>query len=95
MELLAKAGDDIEAGGIVAKLTDGWPGNPRGDAVSLRVGGALHAAALTGRDPKLAAEYPAVKPDWSIDRVWPAARAFLEREEAHVRGFMRVAAADK
>lgn len=89
MELLARAADDIEAGGIVAKLTDGWPGNPRADAVSLRLAGALHAAALTGRDPVLAAEYPAVKPDWSIDRIWPVARDFLEREETHVRDFMR------
>lgn len=88
-ELLARCAADIEASGIVAKLTDGWPGSPRGDAVSLRLAGALHAAALTGRDPALAAEYPEARADWSMDRVWPLARDFLEREEAHVREFMR------
>lgn len=88
-ELLARAAEDIQRGGIVAKLTDGWPGNPRADAVSLRVAGVLHAAALTGRDPALAAEYPDQKPDWSMDRVWPIARDFLAREEAHAREFMR------
>lgn len=88
-ELLDRCAKDIEAGGIVAKLTDGWPGHPRTDAVSLRVAGALHAAALTGRDKALAAEYPEQRPVWSMDRVWPVARAFLEREEAHVRDFMK------
>lgn len=88
-QLLARCAADIEAGGIVAKLTDGWLGHPRADAVSLRLAGALHAAALTGRDPALAAEYPAAEPDWSMDRVWPIARAFLEREEAHVRDFLK------
>jgi hypothetical protein len=88
-ELLAKASDDIEAGGIVDRLTHGWPENPRRDALSLRIAGVLHAAALTGRDPQLQAEYPDARADWSMDRVWPIARDFLEREEAHVREFMK------
>ncbi len=87
-ELLDRCAKDIEAGGIVARLTDGWPGHPRTDAVSLRVAGALHAAALTGRDKALAAEYPEQRLVWSMDRVWPVARAFLEREEGWVRDFM-------
>lgn len=87
--LLARCGDDIEAGGIVAKLTNGWPGHPRADAVSLRLTGALHAAALTGRDEALAAEYPEARADWAMDRVWPVARDFLVREEAFVRDFMQ------
>lgn len=88
-ELLARGADDIEAGGPVARLVDGWQGNPRVDAVSLRWAGALHAAALTGRDAALAAEYPGARGNWSTDRVWPAAVAFLQREEAWVRDFMR------
>jgi hypothetical protein len=88
-DLLTAAADDIEAGGICAKLTEAWPGHPRADAVSLRLAGALHAAALTGRDPKLAAEYPGVKPDWSIDRIWPIARDFFNREEGWVRDFLK------
>lgn len=87
-QLLACCADDFVTRGIVAKLTDGWLGHPRADAVSLRLAGALHAAALTGRDKRLAAEYPDSRPDWSMDRIWPIARDFLALEEAHVRDFM-------
>lgn len=87
--LLARAADDIAAGGITARLTEGWAGNPRADAVSLRLAGALHAAALTGRDAQLAAEYPRQRADWSVDRVWPTAVAFMQQDEAWVRDFMR------
>lgn len=87
-ELLVRAADDIEAGGIVGKLVADWSGHPRADAVSLRLAGALHAAALTGRDGALELEYPHPKTDWSMDRVWPLAMDFLKREENWVRAFM-------
>jgi hypothetical protein len=88
-QLLHRGADDNEAGGIVAALTDGWAGHPRADAVSLRFTGALHAAVLTGRDAALAAAYPDARPDWSMDEVWPLAHAFLVRDEAWTRAFMR------
>jgi hypothetical protein len=88
-QLLHRGADDIEAGGIVAALTDGWAGHPRADAVSLRFTGALHTAVLTGRDAALAAAYPDARPDWSMDEVWPLAHAFLVRDEAWTRAFMR------
>lgn len=88
-DLLARAADDLAAGGIVAQLTDGWRGSPRTAAVSLRLAGALHAAVLTRRDPALAAQYPHVRADWSMEKVWPIAEAFLRRDEAWVRGFLR------
>ncbi len=88
-DLLERAAEDHAAGGIVARLTEDWPGNPRADALSLRIAGALHAAALTRRDPALTAVYPGAGPDWSMDKVWPHAEAFLVREEDHVRNFMR------
>lgn len=87
-QLLTRIADDIDAGGVCARLTDGWTGNPLADAVSLRMAGALHAAALTSRDDRLAAAYPDRDPQWEMDKVWPIARAFLEREEAWVRAFM-------
>lgn len=87
-QLLAQGADDIEAGGPVARLVADWPGNPRVDAVSLRWTGALHAAALTGRDATLAAEYPGARADWSMEPIWPAALAFMQREEAWMRTFM-------
>lgn len=87
-QILTRGAEDIDAGGIVAKLVADWPGNPAADAVSLRWAGALHAAAITRRDAGLAAEYPSARADWSMDRIWPLATAFLEREEAWVRAFM-------
>ncbi|MEN8160266.1 MAG: DUF2332 domain-containing protein [Myxococcota bacterium] len=80
---------DLEAGGPVADLVTGWPGSPRADAVAIRLAGSLHAAALSGRDAALAAEYPAARPDWGAAAVWQAARAFLERDHGWVAAFLR------
>ena len=86
--LLDAMASDIEAGGPTGGLVANWPRSPRIDAVSLRVAGALHAAVLSGRDPALAAEYPAARPDWDMARVWPLARDFLARERDWVSGFL-------
>jgi hypothetical protein len=88
-ELLDSAADDLAAGGVVASLLGAWPGKPQADAVSLRLAGALHAAVLQVRDQELARTYPASDSDWSMDRVWPAARSFLERNESWVRNFLK------
>jgi hypothetical protein len=85
LEALAR---DIEAGGPTAELVANWPRSPRTDALAIRVAGALHAAVLSGRDPALAAEYPAAAPAWDIGRVWPLAREFLARERAWVAAFL-------
>src|SRR6185436_19598308 len=88
LEALAR---DIEAGGPSADLVAGWPRSPRTDALAVRLAGALHAAVLSGRDPALAAEYPAAQSAWDMARVWPAARAFLARERDWVAAFLRSA----
>jgi hypothetical protein len=90
-ELIACMARDIEAGGPTAALAADWPTNPRADALSLRLAGALHAAVLTGRDASLAALYPAKNPNWSMEAVWPVARAFLAREHGWVADFIRSA----
>lgn len=82
---------DLGAGGPVADLVGDWPRSPRADAVSLRLAGALHMAALSGRDPVLAAEYPALRPAWDAGAVWRVARAFLARERAWTAAFVRSA----
>lgn len=88
-QLLERAADDLDAGGVVARLIAEWSGNPTADAVSLRLAGALHAATLSGRADELASIYPAAKPGWSMDEVWPAASAYLERDADWVRAFMQ------
>lgn len=90
-QLIGRMADDIERGGPTAALVADWNGNPRADALSLRLVGALHAAVLTGRDATLAALYPASTPEWRMDDIWPAARAFLEREQAWAAEFIRSA----
>ncbi|MBS0386451.1 MAG: DUF2332 domain-containing protein [Proteobacteria bacterium] len=87
-ELIARMADDLEAGGPVAGLVGAWPGSARADVVALRLCGALHAAVLMGRDAALAATYPGASAAWSMDQVWPAARAFLAREHAWVTEFL-------
>ena len=86
--LLEELARDIAAGGPAADLVADWPRSPRTDALAVRLAGALHAAVLSGRDPALAAEYPAAAPAWDIARVWPLARAFLARERDWVAGFL-------
>lgn len=83
--LLDRCVTDLDAGGPVAALVADWPGEPRADALSLRLAGALHAAALSKRDVDLAAAYPAATPAWDMEVVWPLVRAFLDRDRDWVR----------
>jgi len=90
-QLVERMREDIIARGPTAALVADWPGNPRADAVALRLTGPAHAAVLTGRDPALAALYPAHNPNWRMSEVWPAIRALFEREHDWVRDFIRSA----
>jgi len=87
--LIEEMARDLEADGPVAPLLADWSTNPRADALALRLAGALHAAVLTQRDPALAAVYPGRAQPWSMDAVWPAARAFFAREPEWVRAFIQ------
>ncbi len=89
-QLIERMREDFIAGGPIYALLDDWPSNPRSDALALRLTGAAHAAVLTGLDSKLAALYPAQKPDWSMDEVWPAVRALFARERSWVRAFIQL-----
>lgn len=65
-ELLTRAADDVERGGPVAALLDGWTGNPVPDALVLRLMGAAHEMVLAGAAPALARFYPSAggEPQW-------------------------------
>ncbi len=56
--VLEAAWADRERDGALAQLLPAWHGDTGADAVPLRVAGALHALALSGRDVELAALYP-------------------------------------
>jgi hypothetical protein len=90
-ELIRRLAADFESGGPTAHVVGDWPTNPRADVLALRLAGALHAAALEGRDTALAQLYPNARSEWRMDEVWPAARAFLARERDWVAAFIQSA----
>jgi hypothetical protein len=55
--VLDAAWADRVRGGALAALLPAWPGDAGADAVPLRIAGALHALALSGRDAALASAY--------------------------------------
>ncbi|HVZ99593.1 MAG TPA: DUF2332 family protein [Caulobacterales bacterium] len=87
-QLMQCFADELAAPGPVHDLIGDWPGNPIADALMMRIAGALQAAALSGRDPSLAAQYPWSRADWSMSDFWPAARAFMQREREWCAAFL-------
>ena len=84
-ELLARAADDIAAGGPLAQVLDGWSGNPMPDALVLRLMGAVHQRVLGGLAPELARYYPSAggAPAWPA--AWDAFRRVVETHGAVLR----------
>jgi hypothetical protein len=79
--------DDFEAGGAVSDLVSDWPGEPLADAVPLRLAGALHALALSGSAPELAACYPPNATEKS-ERLRKAILSTLIIDKVFVRRFL-------
>jgi hypothetical protein len=69
--LLARAGDDIARGGLLAEALAGHERDPGPSALALRLAGAVHRIVLEGRAPALAAYYPSVGGAGDVDRAWP------------------------
>jgi hypothetical protein len=79
-ELLARAADDLEAGGVFAELVEGFEGHPVLLVLPLRVMGAVHRLVLAGAAPALAACYPSAGGRFEAERAW---RALLDVARAH------------
>ena len=79
---------DIEEDGPVAELVGNWAGNPRRDALSLRLAGYLHHSVLTGAAPALAAAYRERAASWSMEDIWPLARDWLVVTAPAARTFL-------
>ena len=90
-QLIKAISADYEQGGAIASLLANWTTNPRADALALRLAGYFHHAVLINRDPELAAHYPSSVANWTIDDIWPLARALLEREPNTAAAFIRSA----
>jgi hypothetical protein len=84
IRLMGSAADDIDAGGVVARLFAGIA-TPPGSVPQLRLMGALHYLVLSGRAPNLAAFYPSAGGEEPVDGVWPVAVAAMEEQFDEVR----------
>ena len=84
-EFLARAADDIEAGGPFATLLNGWQGLPMPDALALRLLGAVHRMVFDGSAPQLARFYPSTggTPRWPD--AWEALHAIVADRAAELR----------
>lgn len=76
--LLARAADDVAAGGPLFAWVRDFAGHPVLDNVPLRAMGTLHADVLAGRAPALAAFYPSAGGRFDPDPAWRALRAHVE-----------------
>jgi hypothetical protein len=81
--------EDIEKGGPVATLVADWPGDPRRDALGLRIGGYLHHSVLSGAARELASVYPGANKTADINEAWPVAADWIASDPAAARSFMR------
>ena len=79
-ELLARAADDLEAGGVFAELVEGFEGHPVLLVLPLRVMAAVHRLVLAGVAPALAAHYPSAGGRFEAEGAW---RALLDVAHAH------------
>lgn len=70
--LLARAADDLAAGGPFADLVADYRGQPLLDALPLRILGAVHGLVLEGRAPALAAFYPSAGGRFEPEGAWRA-----------------------
>jgi hypothetical protein len=84
----ALAAERLAPGGAVADRVLGWPGDPsnRGDALPLRLAGALHGLVLEARDAGLAAVYPPNHAGVSDDDLWRAMQASFAGHADYILG---------
>ncbi len=83
--LLARAAEDIERGGPIARILAGWSGNPFPDALPLRLMGGVHRLALDGAAPALARFYPSAGGNAERPGVWAAFLATVEANASELR----------
>jgi hypothetical protein len=89
--VLEAAWSDRERGGALRELLPHWPGDAGADAVPLRLAGALHAMALDGSDPALAALYPPRRCAWDAALGPGAVSHALAAQRERVAAYLRVA----
>jgi len=87
-ELLARAADDLERGGVVAEVLAGCAELPRTGPAALRLMAAVHRLVLDGRAPAMARYFPSVGGRSSPTHAWPAMRRTLQERRKEVRALL-------
>lgn len=91
-DLLVHLADDLESGGPTADVLDGYLDDRLASGLALRLLGGVHAQALSGRAPELAAFYPSTggTPERApgSPRAWTAFRQVLTDQGAEVRSWL-------
>jgi hypothetical protein len=88
VELMRAAGDDADAGGIVATIFEGDPLTP-GSVPELRLLAALHHIVLSGGAPQLARYFPSAGGDAPPEGAWPVARRTITEHAERIRDLAR------
>jgi hypothetical protein len=86
--LMRAAAEDIDAGGIVARLFAGVPAPP-GAVPQLRLMAALHYLVLSGQAPELAAFYPSAGGERPPGEAWPIALDTIGEQFDQIRTRVR------
>lgn len=91
-DLLLHAADDLQSGGLLAEVLEGFLDDQLRSALALRLLGGVHAIALSGRAPALAAFYPSAggRPERrrGSPRAWAAFRQVLADFGDEVRSWL-------
>ncbi|MFI5697835.1 DUF2332 domain-containing protein [Kribbella sp. NPDC051586] len=87
-ELLRLIVDDYEVGGVSVEVLDGYEDRSFGEAIGLRLLGAVHGLVLSGTAPELAAFYPSVGGTWDPVLGWEAFEQVLQSRVGEVRSLL-------
>jgi hypothetical protein len=80
--------DDYEVGGVSTGVLAGYEDRPFGDAIALRLLGAVHRLVLAGEVPELAAFYPSVGGEWDPVLGWEAFEQVLQSRLGELRSLL-------
>ena len=83
-DLMARAADDLEAGGPVSEVVGGHEDAPGPSALGLRLLGSVHRLVLERRAGALAAFYPSVGGRWEPEAGWAAFLDLLREQPTEV-----------
>ncbi len=87
-QVLGSVMEELERGGGLEALIGSWPGDPSRDVLPLRIAGALHALALSGAAPDLAAFYPPQGSGGESAALRAAIAAAVAAHRAHFSDFL-------